>query len=600
MKSIRQRYLGFSIFASLVLILAAYLFFKTQLQKQLNVVKSQETKAAQNLADSISSEFELSIRELYLLEKVLTDGNNVNSSTKSLLQQILRPRLEGRMALLVNEKNIVESTFPRNKEIDGLNMETQSFVKEVRIRKTPVFASINSFAGEFANSVVVALPTNNDHILVQFLPNHVLAQIIDKHHKFATGFIAVLNEQGSVLSSTASDRSLIRRNFSNVPCVASTLIHSKPDACSAIFFQENGIAAAAPTRVAKLSVLMFQPSSGLLNFTYDLGILFWSLFAAVVGIFVLLAWFLWHQLFKPVHELTAKCALVAEGDLSQTAEARYVEFAPLMNGFTNMLVHVKERENDVGNALDAAKTASEAKSQFLANFGHEVRTPLTTMISVCELHRLGVITSEAIGEYFDMIESSSNHLLDLISQVISLTKTENGPLDIASTHFSISEIAHEVSAMILPRLKKSGVRFEAHISPSTPRILVSDPLRLRQILTNLLGNAAKFTERGTIQLKITTLGTSSDSIRIVRFTISDTGIGISASFQEKIFTPFTQEDDSTSKKFSGAGLGLAITKNIVENMRGTISCESKKGEGTTFIVEIPMRATPEQALGAQS
>jgi signal transduction histidine kinase len=587
MRSLRVQYLSATLIAVLLIFGAAYLLFSIKQTNQVEIVKSQHTRSAQNIAQSISTELEISLRELFLFESLFS--NKMNSQLEKSIQQIVRPRLEGRAVFLVNESNVIVTVFPPNKEFEGLNVSAYPFVSNTRLKNTPSFSQVTSFGGEFANATAIAAPLPNGFLLIELLPADVFATITRTYRKQAAGFVAVLDDTGTVVATSVKEQSLHRRNFQNISCVRDSIQNKTPGACAAHFLGEDGIVSIASTSIGSLSVLVFVPNSESLHFVEGLGVLFWSMLASMMLIFIAAAAILWNRFNTPIQNITQKCALVASGDLSQSAASHYTELAPLMDGFTNMVARIKTRDNDLTNALDAAATASQAKSQFLANFGHEVRTPLTTIIGVCELYKQGVISRDALNEYFSMIESSSNHLLDLISQVISLTRSEIQPMEITLEPFLLGAALDEIRAMIFPIAKKKNVSFEILLHDNLPQKIVSDPTRLRQVLTNLLMNAVKFTHEGRVTLEVSALGSASDNIRTLRFVISDTGIGMSEEFLRRMFTPFTQEDESTSKAYGGAGLGLAISHNIVRNMRGTIHCESKKRIGTTFTVEIPVR-----------
>ncbi len=247
----------------------------------------------------------------------------------------------------------------------------------------------------------------------------------------------------------------------------------------------------------------------------------------------------------------------------------------------------KDAEAALLRAKDAAESADRAKSEFLAMVSHEIRTPINGVIGFAQILADSPLSPEQ-REQVAIIKSSGESLEKLIGDILDLSKIEANKIEIESAPFGLHKTVEEVMAFFQPRARSSGLTISASIDPDVPVIVNSDESRLRQILTNLIGNGLKFTERGKVTVHVSCLRgepvSLSDSRRALRlfFAVSDTGVGIPADKIAKLFKPFSQVDSSLERRRSGTGLGLIISKRLCELMGGTISVDSKPGEGTTF------------------
>lgn len=245
----------------------------------------------------------------------------------------------------------------------------------------------------------------------------------------------------------------------------------------------------------------------------------------------------------------------------------------------------KQSMQELQQARDAALQATTAKNEFLANMSHEVRTPLNGIMGLSQLLRTTSLTEEQAG-YMDMLDSSARNLLVLINDILDISRIEAGSLTIRQAAFSPAKLLREVGGMYEKAAAEKGIGLDILPCDELPAALIGDPLRLRQVLINLVGNAIKFTSHGGVTLQVDCLEESATGIRL-GFEVSDSGIGMSAETLQKIFHPFTQADASTSRVHGGSGLGLAICRRLSELMGGSIRAESSLGQGSRFIVELP-------------
>ena len=247
---------------------------------------------------------------------------------------------------------------------------------------------------------------------------------------------------------------------------------------------------------------------------------------------------------------------------------------------------ITERKQALLAEVEIAEAKSKAKGEFLANMSHEIRTPLNGVIGMLDL--LGSCNLESKSSNFVRVaRSSAESLLSLINDILDFSKIEAGRLDLESVEFELKDLVESTAEQFSIRCHVKGLEMNCQLDSTLPLRVVGDPERLRQVIVNLLGNAIKFTEKGEVNLRVTRRGA------VIRFSVQDTGIGISQKAQEKLFQSFSQADASTTRRYGGTGLGLAISSQLVEKMGGKIKVDSEEGNGAEFWFELPLPVAEE-------
>jgi PAS domain S-box-containing protein len=254
---------------------------------------------------------------------------------------------------------------------------------------------------------------------------------------------------------------------------------------------------------------------------------------------------------------------------------------------------LRQTSKELSIARDQALEASNLKSAFVANISHELRTPLCAILGMTELLTYGELSDEQ-QEIVQMLKDSSQALLSIVNDVLDLSKIEAGKMSLDTAPFNLIFLVQECARALALGAREKGLFLKTNVDHRIPEIVVGDASRVRQTLLNLIGNSIKFTEVGGITVELSSESEVEDSVS-VRFSVTDTGIGISPEEQHLLFQPFTQVDGSDSRKYSGTGLGLSISKHFVEMMQGRIGVESKKGEGTVFWFVIPFKKCEQEA-----
>src|SRR5450432_22062 len=288
------------------------------------------------------------------------------------------------------------------------------------------------------------------------------------------------------------------------------------------------------------------------------------------------------------YELTARARDGKQTVVSYNATTFYDRNRTLQGVFAAArdVTERKRVEAELQQAKAAAESASRTKSDFLASMSHEIRTPMNAIMGIADLLAKTALSPEQ-DKYVQIFRRAGDNLLNLINDILDLSKVEASQLELERTGFSLNDDLEKVTEMVAARANEKGLALVCKIAPNVSTDLVGDPTRLRQVLLNLLGNAIKFTQSGEVSLRVTSEKDGSVPTAL-RFTVSDTGIGIPGEKLSQVFERFTQADSSTTRRFGGSGLGLTISKRLVELMGGRIWLESAVEKGSVFAFSVPL------------
>ncbi|MCK5580200.1 MAG: response regulator [Candidatus Omnitrophica bacterium] len=316
-----------------------------------------------------------------------------------------------------------------------------------------------------------------------------------------------------------------------------------------------------------------------------------------VALFVLLSSLMNRALASPIHKLVEGTNKLADGDLAYRLDiATKDEIGQLAKSFNEMAINLQKADKDIREkskhlkiALEKAQTASQVKTSFLTNMSHEIRTPMNSILGFGDLLRKTRLDAKQ-KKYLEMISISGSLLLALIDDILDISRLESGKLNLESINFNLEDLIHDVFGVVVSRMKDKPFDTYIDIDSEVPKEIVGDPTRLKQVLINLLGNAVKFTTQGQVGVLVRVDNKSEDGGEyVLRFCVKDSGIGISPEKRKMIFEAFNQADGSTTRKFGGVGLGLAISAGIINMMGGRIWVESEEGVGSEFLFVVKLR-----------
>jgi signal transduction histidine kinase len=419
--------------------------------------------------------------------------------------------------------------------------------------------------------------------------------VLDNMEIGNNGGVFILDQEGKVI---ADSQRLLNGTDLNSEIWVSTALHDAGHTFDFIYNNERVYGVSEQTE--NMTIVVYIPYEDMNKYTMDT-VVYAAIFGLIIALILVLIVYMIVTRFviRPLERLSSDVAAIDTGEgLDTSGYAKSVEFLSLSTSIDNMLERItmsdrsirilQEAEKERSVALEQAQKSSQAKSEFLSNMSHEMRTPMNAIIGMTTIGKSSD-DPERKDYCFEKIENASVHLLGVINDILDMSKIEANKLELSAVHFDFEAMIRRAVNIVNFRIEEKNQRFTMHLDTHIPDRLIGDDQRIAQAITNLLGNAVKFTpEGGTITLD-THLVQEADALCTIRFTVTDTGIGISEEQQARLFAAFQQAESSTSRQFGGTGLGLAITKHIVEMMNGEIRVDSELGKGSAFSFTIQVR-----------
>ena len=319
-----------------------------------------------------------------------------------------------------------------------------------------------------------------------------------------------------------------------------------------------------------------------------------GLILAVIAIIMVV-----QHLLKVVNKVNTFADMAASGDLSKRIEVlEYDEFGVMEARLNQMISNMSDMSKKTEEMLEVAQAANKSKSEFLSRMSHEIRTPINAIIGMTHI-ALKAEDKEKIKDCLSKTQAASAHLLSLVNDILDMSKIEANKLELHQDEVRLKDLVGEVYDLIEVRAKEKNQHLTTHVAEDVPEFVVTDAMRLSQVIVNLMGNAVKFTpEDGDISLSVEKAGEDNENGALLAFRVKDSGIGISAKSQSRLFGSFEQADGGIARRFGGTGLGLSISKAIVEMLGGKIEVESTEGKGSTFTFTIRIMPSDGKTLAA--
>jgi signal transduction histidine kinase len=412
------------------------------------------------------------------------------------------------------------------------------------------------------------------------------------------GHAVIIDAEGRVIAHPIRDWVLASKDISGINAVQAMM---RGETGVARFFSPafdaDMIAGYTAVPGVGWGVMVVQPISELRRRAGQVSGIALTIAAAAFVAAALLSWLLAGYLARPVRQVarTAEAVLAGNQQVSVPAFGGLVprEISRLGQAFNSMLADLRRQNTETLAALRQAELSNAAKTQFLANMSHEIRTPLNAVIGSVEVLRLTQLTPSQLG-YLDLAQHSSQSLLHLLDDILDLSRIEADKLDLERAPFHLPSLVQEVRMMFTEAARAKGLTLTSVVPDQLNVTLLGDAHRLQQVLSNLVGNAIKFTPSGAIMISVACDQDTAKSMRLA-FEVADTGIGIEAATQSVIFDVFTQADASTTRRYGGTGLGLSIARRLCRAMGGEISVQSKLGAGSTFRFTVVLDKSAEAA-----
>lgn len=535
--------------------------------------------------------------------KYLTSVLDSEETNKEVLQQLIDEIRYSQNGILdiriLNRNGIVTMASPALNDILGMDMTYTPLYEATVKSDTTVWSQafispetgipVASIATTFRKGVIVA---NYDFISLR----KTIVEMAEEQGMDVT----ILDSAGTVLAHSDPGHAL-RREWNQRVQQYSALSKQKKRFDTIWINDIQYLVTATAISETGWTLVVKQRTEAIYAPVLQLTLLYAGCCFIFIVLGILLSYRFTQWIFEYLHRLVANIKSVAEGNYDYDPEdTRFAELAEVGTHFTRMFQETQKREEKIEHLnqqlqlrLSQAETANKAKSEFLANMSHELRTPLNGALGMLQLMQSGTLDKEQ-AEYARTAINSCKNLTTLVNDLLDLSRIEAGKMTVISEPFSLHELCCSLTDIFKLQLKEKDLHFSIHLDERIPQWQRGDQIRLKQVLLNLIGNAIKFTDSGSISLEVYPLPAVKPNTYRALFMVSDTGIGLHDSEIETIFEPFTQADGSYTRSTGGAGLGLSIVKRLVHLMNGNVAIDSTPGEGTKVFFCITFGKPPKQ------
>jgi signal transduction histidine kinase len=582
---IRMHHLLFIVFTVVAAVPTAVLAVwedKTAYDHELDSVRERHLLVARNLTSTMSRY----VRDVKAAFTVVFESNTINKPIPGLAD--LLTSLDFVNVCIVTPDGTIESRLRDLTPPGGAVIETQLFGRLKALaasgRGLPVLSNLeHSSNGRPVFYLVTELPYRR--LGLGILSTDYLISLQKAIAFGDRGHAVITDAKGHVIAHPLKDWVAASQDISGVPVVAAMMQgQSGVGQFYSPAFGGYMVAGFAVVPETGWGVMIPQPLSELQRRAGQVA----SMVIVVAGLTfaaaAFLSWVIALYLSRPLRQVAQTAEAVLAGSESVSApnyaEQMPLEIRQLCHAFNTMLADLQHRSMEIRLALRQAEASSLATTQFLTNMSHEIRTPLNGVIGTIELLRLSDL-SPTQQRFIDDAMQSSQALLHLVNDILDLSKIEAGKLELEHAPFYLPSLIHDVRAMFSDQAHAKELTLTASIAAEFNVVLLGDAHRLLQVLTNLVGNAVKFTGEGTVTIAVTCLEDRGDALHL-RFTVTDTGIGIPCDKHSTIFEAFSQADSSTTRRYGGTGLGLSIARQLCHVMGGEIGVNSELGQGSTF------------------
>ncbi len=590
-------FLAFTLVAAVPAVILAVWEERTSYQKELNSVRERHLLVARNLTSTMSR-YVQDVKAAFVLAFA---GGDLATDVVGLAD--LLKSLSVVQVCIVAADGTIESQLPglTPTQTPSFDPATLAELRELAAsgNGAPALSNLQHEASE-APFFYIAKALPDGRLGVGRVSTAYLISLQRQIAFGDRGHAAIVDATGRVIAHPFKDWVTAERDISGVPVVAAMM---RGESGVGQFYSPamNGymIAGYAVVPETGWGVMVPQPLAELRRRAGVAAAIAVVIAVASFTMAALMSWLLAFYLARPLRQVarTAGAVLAGSEDVSAPVFRGWVplEIRQLGRAFNTMLADLRRKNAETTFALREAQSANSAKTQFLANMSHEIRTPLNGVVGMIEMLRLSSPTPVQ-QRYIEQATQSSQLLLRLIDDILDVSRIEAGKLQLERAAFHLPSLVHDLRAQFADQARAKGLSLSATLPDELNLVLLGDAHRLQQVLGNFINNAIKFTDAGAVTLGIARLADGGASVRL-RFSVTDTGIGVAPSQQQEIFNAFSQADSSTTRRYGGTGLGLSIARQIADAMGGTVGVESTVGKGSTFWFDVTLeRSSSGQAL----